>query len=680
MIDFSSQNLSLEEVVAKGYEFNIPIYQRLYVWEHQQVKTFLEDIHNAYQTHKNEYFIGGIVYVKDDKFYDLIDGQQRSTTLWLISKVLGYNLDNYAFVNDNKLRLNFSIRENVTQFFEGLSMPEKLLNTNLDADRDLINISKAYHQIIGFITDEEHKIDKQKFAAYIYRKVKLICTEVPVETDLTKLFEVINARGVQLEQAEILKAQLLGVVQKSKSHKNKTFRLSQIWDACADMNGHVATNLKGLVEDDMSWKELLKKRKTVNDEEGEELIEKTFSDQFFNSFLDKPGNFVDNTLNKGNDLLKVLTKGVETKSTNKKRKVSDTQFSSIISFPMFLLHVLRVYLHQKGEDDIPFYSEKRLLEIFKKSFLSKDKAASVVEFISLVWKLRVLFDNYVVKWVPGEKEKELKILSLYFTKSEENDYPNLTPQKKIDGFSLLQAMLYHSQEMVTQYWLTPFLNYMMYHDQKSKLEIYLKKLDNKLLSSDAKVGDLKTRTRSLMDNFDNQTYHTFQTKRFEIETNNGVGVKFPHYWFYKLEYVLWYEFNKEEDFLKTYENNGVLKLQYNSIENPILWESYKITAKNSVEHISPQNPETVKDKLCDFMLNHFGNLALVTRGINSSYSNNAFDVKKSKFINNRKNKIDALKLDLIYSNWSEKTWNDKAAKSHHENMVNLLENYFYQNI
>lgn len=680
MSDFSSQKLSLKEVVSKGYEFNIPIYQRLYVWEDSQIKIFLEDILNAYRNNKLEYFIGGIVFVKENDFFDLIDGQQRSTTLWLLSKVLGYDLNDYAFVNKNKLRLNFSIRKNVTRYFEGLSNLKQLKNPTLESDKDLINISKAYHQIIGFIEDEGNKINKQKFAEYIYCKVKLICTEVPAETDLTKLFEVINARGVQLEQAEILKAQLLGVVQKSREYKSKTYRLSQIWDACADMNGHVATNLKGIIEDDYSWKELLKKKSIEDDVKGEGITGKSFHPDFLKYFLDRLPNEIRSSQNKNTNLLAILKSKSEIIVPSQTKKKTNSQFSSIISFPMFLLHALRIYLQRGNEDDIEFFNEKRLLEIFNKSFSKKKTANAVIEFISSVWEIRMLFDKYVVKWVVADNEKELKILKLYFSKSGENEYPNLTPQDNIDGFTLLQAMLYHSQEMITQYWLTPFLNFMHQNDNRVKIESYLKKLDNKLFSSDLKAGDLRVRTRFLMDNFSNEIYNSFNRKRFKIGPNNGVGVKFPHYWFYKLEYVLWYQYNDQIDFLNTLRKNGTLKLKYENIVDFSLWESFKITAKNSVEHISPQNPEISNDKLCINMLNHFGNLALVTRGINSSYSNYAFDVKKSKFIDNKKTRLDALKLDLIYSNWNEETWNDESAKEHQEDMVNLLEFYFNQNI
>ncbi len=80
-----SQLINIASIVEKDWEFNIPIYQRLYVWTEEQVKTLFEDLHTAYTAKKDLYYIGGIITVKNvlkPNLYDLVDGQQRFTTLW----------------------------------------------------------------------------------------------------------------------------------------------------------------------------------------------------------------------------------------------------------------------------------------------------------------------------------------------------------------------------------------------------------------------------------------------------------------------------------------------------------------------------------------------------------------------------------------------------------------------
>jgi hypothetical protein len=104
------------------------------------------------------------------------------------------------------------------------------------------------------------------------------------------------------------------------------------------------------------------------------------------------------------------------------------------------------------------------------------------------------------------------------------------------------------------------------------------------------------------------------------------------------------------------------------------WRDYRITAKNSVEHISPQSPRDEKDKLCLTQLHNFGNLALVTRSINSEYSDFPYRVKKAKFEDKKsKGNYDSLKSDIIYKHSS---WSDQLAIRHQNDMINLLQTYF----
>ncbi|MBK9300650.1 MAG: DUF262 domain-containing protein [Bacteroidetes bacterium] len=91
----------------------MPRYQRLYVWENHQVENMFEDLYEAFRTNKEYYYLGGILLVNDKsnmKIYDLVDGQQRFTTLWLLSVELGGRLKDFS-VCDNQLRLLFSIRK-----------------------------------------------------------------------------------------------------------------------------------------------------------------------------------------------------------------------------------------------------------------------------------------------------------------------------------------------------------------------------------------------------------------------------------------------------------------------------------------------------------------------------------------------------------------------------------------
>ena len=82
-----SRLYSLEAIVKESpdWHFNIPIYQRLYVWGEDQVLTLLNDLVNAYERDEDIFFLGGTLLVEQaaehSRHFDLIDGQQRFTTL-----------------------------------------------------------------------------------------------------------------------------------------------------------------------------------------------------------------------------------------------------------------------------------------------------------------------------------------------------------------------------------------------------------------------------------------------------------------------------------------------------------------------------------------------------------------------------------------------------------------------
>lgn len=271
----------------------------------------------------------------------------------------------------------------------------------------------------------------------------------------------------------------------------------------------------------------------------------------------------------------------------------------------------------------------------------------------MLWTLRWQFGKHVVKWVEqgDSSEKELVIGSII----NSNDYLSRTFNKEtVDARTMLQSMLYHSQALITQHWLTPFLHKMSETDDETALFKHLQHIDNRVIWAKGE-GDLAERMWNAMDAF---------------EDNNPdwkvllqpLGTSFPHYWFYKLEFVLWYNWykNKSEPLLKDM-NEAKLK-------------SYRIRSKNSVEHVSSQTEDesNVKDNEVSLKWKHqFGNLALVSREFNSEASNHEFNKKKAGF--EGKTTLESLKLALIYANDS---WGDGKAKDHHRKVMNVLCDYW----
>jgi hypothetical protein len=136
------------------------------------------------------------------------------------------------------------------------------------------------------------------------------------------------------------------------------------------------------------------------------------------------------------------------------------------------------------------------------------------------------------------------------------------------------------------------------------------------------------------------------------ELSEPKGTRFEHYWFQKLEYVLWKNGNKSKD----------RKLA-----------RYRIVSRNSVEHVYPQNEE-YGNQLEKKYLDAFGNLVLLSPGQNSSYSNQKVEKKKVDFVSH--SNYDSLKLKHMFELMSNEQWTKHKIIAHQKAMIDaLLEHY-----
>ncbi len=651
MSEFQSNLITLNDVINQQYFFNIPIYQRLYVWGKEQIYTLLDDIVAAWLENKNEFYLGGTLVIERAfnklegiRYYDLIDGQQRFTTLWLISVVLKEHLVAYTQVDTKqgkRQRISFSIRPQVTKFFEKIceDLPASL--------PEAMQLEDALHEIRAYFdnySDKRETLDKQALSEFILTKVQLILTTVPKHTDLNKLFEVINNRGVQLQHHEILKAKLL-------EHLNPQEReaYALLWDACANMDGYVERHLKATTKID-----------TVSLYERQLEFKNGKREQLSNAkaVLEELKNIEQAESNKSMTLEDILNETTIV-STSEKDPSEDQDLglpdrvTSIITFPMLLQHVLRIFLQQSktaSQTDITKISDKDLLDIFKEYWLDEKPIENDIKhFLELLWETRYQFDKHVIKWILVEEEKQhaIRRMRVNYNKKQDAYYLQRETADASPDFALLQSMLYHSQQMTTQYWLTPLLKFLL-ENHSDGAELYLQHLDNHLLCSVADEPLIK-RTNRFLQNLWHEEDLLDAKESLGREYENGT--QYPHYWFYKLEYVLYLK-------LKT--------------ANSQLIENFRITSKNSVEHVTPQNPEQKHDEIPTDLLHNFGNLALVTKSINSEMSNKGFSIKKVEFEHRYKGKGVSLKLEEIYKN---DHWNEYEINFHQKQMIEDFNEY-----
>jgi hypothetical protein len=635
------------------WRFNVPIYQRLYVWGGDQVQTLLNDLINAFERGESLFYLGGVLMVEHSdpkadgaasaRVFDLIDGQQRFTTLWMLCHAWRRALEPFLTVpvgREQEPRLRFAIRPEVNRMLDAWANQDPAFvesdETGLERMGQAVErMKQVFSARAQTASGMAPMIDWDGLTRFVYDKVKFVVTEVPRETDLNKLFEVINNRGVQLQHHEILKARMLDALDE---HERAGFAV--LWDACADMDNYCERNLavlsglpayevhalygSGRLGDANAVRDAMVSRlRAAGDHQALDLAA-----------------ILDAETDDGDD------------ASGDEGAVVPGRVRSIVGFPLLLQHVLRIWLCRHGRPDLPRILDRELLTLFDVHFFDAATGVQVVrEFIDLLWQVRVLFDLHLIKWVDrGDEDIHLissVTTSTTTTRNTSRSYINRSRDTDSHrGFALLQSMLYHSQEITTHYWLTPLLSFMVrYPDEKARTYFrFLQHLDNQLLCSAADAS-LAVRTRSFME-------VPWQERRlvYQDVLTRPNGVNFAHYWFYKLEFVLWHQQKRLSE----------------------EWQRFRLTAKNSVEHISPQTPSKRDDNRADQMMDRFGNLALVSRSINSEYGNLPFNEKRQRFLNNNKSKLDSLKMALIYENG---TWSDDLAQAHEEDMLECFDRY-----
>jgi uncharacterized protein with ParB-like and HNH nuclease domain len=633
-MNFTTKPITIETLVADNLEFLIPVYQRPYVWDDIEIKKLLEDLKYNFDNNTPEYFVGNTYVINSSKesrpnLYEVIDGQQRFTTFWLISycfKVLGVNtnLTNYLKRN-NDIRFDFDIRVEVYEYLKGL-LDGSTLNRFHDVSKFefLKNIAAGIETIKGYLNQLNGDIepfDLEKFGDFIYSKVVFIFNEAPINTDLNALFVALGTSGIQLQQSDILKARLL-----DKLEKNSRVKYAKIWEACENMSNYFESNVKDSFSFDTA------------------LICKSDFKEFNPDIFLIVNSGYENESNK--KTISQIIKEEISISFDEVKSSRNSQCRSIVNFNMFILHVLRIYKKQNNQSDIDSLDSKKLLETFK-----IDDIKDIQAFIELLWKVRYQFDKHVVKWLKDEDEsydeEEKLLLSDINTSFKEDKSYFSRSERSLSNLQMLQSILYFNN-IPNQVWLTPFLNYLLNNDidnsDDERLLTELERIDNILIP-----GDKKKSTWDIVKN--NSILPDFKT--IQSILNQDLGTKFNHYWFYKLEYLLWKSWDKNDYKLKR----------------------YRITSKNSIEHVFPQNDE-YKSKLNSVndnidWLNSFGNLALLSVGQNSEYSNQ--DVAKKRIDFQRKDTYDSLKLVNVYN---DEKWNTKEIIGHQKSMLSIFQNHY----
>lgn len=218
---------TISQILVEQIQYEIPAYQRPYSWEKGNVEQLLDDVWEAYEARDEEYFIGSLITIEREKgrLYDVVDGQQRLTTLNLIFSRLRDAVDEPAKSELGRRVLprnaltgeeetpRLTLRQRDQSFFRryvlaGEAVPEAVRKEIVkEQDAPKQRIVENLEAIDAFIAQRDQKTLKL-FANYLLSKVYVVFVTTASWQSAYRLFNVLNARGMALSNADLIKNML----------------------------------------------------------------------------------------------------------------------------------------------------------------------------------------------------------------------------------------------------------------------------------------------------------------------------------------------------------------------------------------------------------------------------------------------------------------------------------------
>ena len=625
-----------QNIFDTDMEYIIPLYQRAFAWKDKHLIQLIEDIDDV--ANDSKYYIGSLIVSKQEGKYEVVDGQQRLTSLFLLLNCLGMDVKN---------TLSFACRDKSNYTLVNI---RELLEENR-SKLDMEEVDDGLWTGIKVINEEIKKIDRDKFIDKLSRVV-LYRIEVPERTDLNRYFEIMNTRGEQLEQHDILKAKLMSYLEDDEDKK----MFAMIWDACSDMTGYVQMHFiskdNRVREEIFGWNWSYLPSDEWDDYIGIIDTKKDTNEGYKITDIIEPSFNVRDDEGYLEDDVRV-------------------RFESIIDFSYFLIHTLKVFVelyeirhenpNKKIVDDL--IDDKKLMDNFERVIsrgegddwlVSENKEYFAQKFIMCLLRTRYLFDKYIIKREYANDNADgkwsLKSLDTSGQKSKKRPYykntwvvssgmwgtTNTGYNRKNTMMQAALRVSYTSPKVM--HWITNLLIWLSEDN-----------CDN--------TGDNIIDYISVAEGIAQEAV----IENFFDECPDGVyamGADTPHIVFNYLDYLLW-----ESDF---------------DYSRPRKYDDFEFEFRNSVEHWYPRHPSEGTFEEWTDGVDQFGNLCIIQRNVNSKFSNMSPEAKKSTF--RAMIAKGSLKLRIM-SELTEKEgkkaasacWKDGVYKKHEDEMIAILE-------
>ena len=302
------------------------------------------------------------------------------------------------------------------------------------------------------------------------------------------------------------------------------------------------------------------------------------------------------------------------KEEQKAQTKTNSVAKSLVKFPVFLLLALKVFVAKKELKIDIIINKDKLLGEFDKVF--KEETNIYSEFIKFLEDMRNKFDEFVYR-DDDMKDKKLLNLQRMFYYTSEYDKPEF--------IAALLAFL--DKSSLGEY----------NEENAKKVTKFLEQLDNELVKSALRNNG----SRKIVETINNVIEKIYKNENIETQMlekidssflDNGTAV--PHYWFYRLEYLLWQDF----------EDLNVCGICANNIKTvfpKFNRDEYLIKSQDTAEHMWATNLQENNKALDDF-----GNLALIRKDFNSSLSDYDFGEKLKRI---KENPNSSIKMLIFYT-------------------------------
>ena len=222
------------DIFCDKYLFSIPSYQRPYAWTTEQTSELIDDITTACGdsedvSNASPYFLGSIVLIKDTlkPEADVVDGQQRLTTLTILLAVLrdlaepkiGQAIHNYICQTGDPIKgtsdvFRLTTRERDADFFRGIVQADattgKLPDARQfrDARARMVENATFLRERLAARTEDQ----RRRLTMYLVQRCYLVVVAASDQESAFRIFSVLNSRGMDLSPADILKAEIIGAL------------------------------------------------------------------------------------------------------------------------------------------------------------------------------------------------------------------------------------------------------------------------------------------------------------------------------------------------------------------------------------------------------------------------------------------------------------------------------------